>query len=258
MPADGLAGDVTEDAALGGRLRLWQPRRGHRFGHDAVLLAASTGAEPGDHVVEFGAGVGLAGLAVAARVPRIALTLVEITAELVALAARNAAQNGFADVRAIALDVAAPPRAFVAAGLLPGTAHRVLMNPPFNDPARQRRSPDAARATAHGAERDTLAVWCRAAARILDDKGVLTLIWRADGLADVLAALSRAFGGLAVLPVHPRADAAAVRIIVRATKASRASLSLLPGLALADADGRPTAEAEAILRDGAVTALSYR
>ena len=33
--------DTTEDAVLGGRLILRQPRRGHRFGHDAILLAAA-------------------------------------------------------------------------------------------------------------------------------------------------------------------------------------------------------------------------
>jgi len=32
---------VTDDALLGGRLHLLQPKRGHRFGHDAILLAAS-------------------------------------------------------------------------------------------------------------------------------------------------------------------------------------------------------------------------
>ena len=32
--------ETTLDAALGGRLELRQPRRGHRFGHDALLLAA--------------------------------------------------------------------------------------------------------------------------------------------------------------------------------------------------------------------------
>ncbi len=34
-------GDITEDAFLGGRLRLRQPRKGHRAGHDAMLLAAA-------------------------------------------------------------------------------------------------------------------------------------------------------------------------------------------------------------------------
>ena len=36
------AADITEDAFLGGQLRLKQKRSGHRAGHDAILLAAAT------------------------------------------------------------------------------------------------------------------------------------------------------------------------------------------------------------------------
>src|SRR5712691_6094235 len=108
MPADDRAGDVTEDAVLGGRLRLRQPKRGHRVGHDAILLAAACPARAGDAVVDLGAGVGAAGLALAARVGGTAVTLVEIDADLAALAAENAQCNGLAArVRAVVLDVAA-------------------------------------------------------------------------------------------------------------------------------------------------------
>ena len=74
--------DLTDDWILGGRLRLLQPRRGHRFGHDAVLLAAAIPARPGQAAVELGAGVGAAGLALAARVPDLRVTLIEIDAAL--------------------------------------------------------------------------------------------------------------------------------------------------------------------------------
>jgi tRNA1(Val) A37 N6-methylase TrmN6 len=93
---------------------------------------------------------------------------------------------------------------------------------------------------------------------MLANAGTLTLIWRADGIADVLAALAPAFGDVAILPVYPRPDAAAIRILVGATKGSRAPLTLLPGLTLNDAGGRPTAEAEAVLRGGAVLPLARR
>ena len=79
------------------------------------------------------------------------------------------------------------------------------MNPPFNDPSRQNASPDARRRLAHAAAPDTLPRWVRAAARLLKRDGVLTLIWRADGLAAVLEALGGGFGGIAVLPIRPRA-----------------------------------------------------
>ena len=66
-----VAASLSEDDFLGGKLRLKQPKRGHRAGHDAVLLAAATPAKPGERVVDLGAGVGVAGLAVASRVATI-------------------------------------------------------------------------------------------------------------------------------------------------------------------------------------------
>jgi tRNA1(Val) A37 N6-methylase TrmN6 len=76
----------------------------------------------------------------------------------------------------------------------------------------------------------------------------VTLIWQADGLGEVLATFGERFGGVAVLPVYGRAGQPAIRVLVCGHKGSRAPLTLLPGLTLNDKDGKPTAEAEAILR----------
>src|SRR4029077_12802880 len=120
-------------AVLGGRLRLRQPRRGHRVGHDAILLAAATAALPAERAVELGSGVGAAGLALAARVPGLAVTLVDIDPQLCELARANARTNALAEhVEGLRLDLAAPA-ALRAAGLDPSSVDRVLMNPPFSD-----------------------------------------------------------------------------------------------------------------------------
>lgn len=230
-PMTDLNRDCTEDAFLGGQLRLRQPRSGHRAGHDAILLAAATCAHPGERVVDLGAGVGAAGLALATRVAGIELKLVEIDPGLAAMARVNAASNALA-AEVVVLDVTAGPEAFAAAGLPPDSADTVLMNPPFNHPERHRASPDLARQSAHVAMADTLSAWVHAARRILKSGGALTLIWRADGLADVLAALSRGFGSLAILPVHGEAARPAIRVLVRAVKGGRAPTRILPGLML--------------------------
>jgi tRNA1(Val) A37 N6-methylase TrmN6 len=239
--------DVTDDAFLGGRLRLMQPRKGHRAGHDAMLLAAATLARPGERVIEFGAGVGAAGLAVARRVNGIDLTLVELDKDLAALAQANAERNGLA-ARALVLDVTAKADVFAAVGLAPDSVDRVLMNPPFNDANRHQPSPDDQRRMAHEAEPATVETWIRAGLRVLKPRGTLSLIWRADGLAEILAALGRGFGGIAIRPVHPKWGAAAIRVLVGGVKGSRAPLSILPGLVLNDQAGAATLEAEAILR----------
>jgi tRNA1(Val) A37 N6-methylase TrmN6 len=240
--------DVSDDAVLGGRLVLRQPLRGHRFGHDAILLAAAVPALPGEHAVDLGAGVGAAGLALARRVVGLSVTLAEIDPALTALAAGNAARNDLGErVRAVCLDVEASAAAFAEAGLPPASAAHVLMNPPFNAASHQ-ASPDRGRRVAHVGSGETLQRWLGAAARLLAASGAVTLIWRADGLSDVLSALGPDFGSASVLPVYPKPNAAAIRVLVRAIKGGQVPLQLLPGLLLADGNNKPTEQAEAVLR----------
>jgi tRNA1(Val) A37 N6-methylase TrmN6 len=247
--------DITEDAFLGGQLRLRQKRSGHRAGHDAILLAAATEAHAGDRVVDLGAGIGTAGLALARRVAGVKLSLVEIDPELAELARANAAGNAIA-AEVMVLDVTADASAFAVHGLGPDSVDVVLTNPPFNDPARHRGSPDQMRHAAHVATEETLHAWVHAARRILRSNGALTLIWRADGITEVLAALSRGFGSLAILPVHGEAGRPAIRVLVRAIKGGRAPTRLLPGLMLNEESRVPKKEVRDILEGRAVLPLA--
>jgi tRNA1(Val) A37 N6-methylase TrmN6 len=250
--------ELTDDAALGGRLRLLQPRRGHRFGHDGILLAAATPARDGDRVVDLGAGIGAAGLALASRVPGVRVTLVEIDEGLAALARENAARNGLAGrVDAVTLDVAASSADFAAAGLPAGSCDLVLMNPPFHDKALP-ASPDPMRRGAHSLGATDLSDWVAAAERLLRPGGILTLIFRADGVPMLLDLLGGGFGAIALLPVHSKPGAAAIRVLLAAAKARRGPFAILPGLVLAETDGSPTVVAEAVLRHGNPLELTPR
>jgi tRNA1(Val) A37 N6-methylase TrmN6 len=249
--------EFTEDTFLGGQLRLRQPKSGHRAGHDAMLLAAATPARGGDRVVDFGAGVGAAGLAVARRVAGIELVLVEIDEVLAGLARSNAASNAIAaDV--VVLDIASAAGAFAAAGLGPDTVDVVLMNPPFNDSARHRASPDMARASAHVATPATLESWIHASRRILKSGGALALIWRADGIAEVLAALGRGFGSLAILPVHADAATPAIRVLIRAIKGGKAPAQMQAALMLNDESAVPNKQVQDILAGREILPLAIR
>ena len=185
--------------------------------------------------------------------------LVERDPGLAGLAVRNARANGLGDrVAVLAADALAPGARRRAAGLTAGMADILLTNPPFFEPGRHRPSPDAGKAAAHGfAAQDATALgpagsgldgWLRTCADLLRPGGRLGLIHRADALPACLAALRGRFGAIAVRPVHPRADRAAIRILVRAVKGSRGPTELRPPLVLHGSDGRFTAEAEALHR----------
>ena len=118
-----------------------------------------------------------------------------------------------------------------SAGLSPVSADAVIMNPPFHDPASGTPPPSAARAAAYVLEAG-LEPWFGAAASFSKPSGWLAVIFRADRLDALLAAARGRFGGIAILPIAPRADFAAGRVILAARKGSRSPLRLLPPFAL--------------------------
>jgi tRNA1(Val) A37 N6-methylase TrmN6 len=241
----------STDDFLGGRLNIVQPRGGHRAGSDAVFLAAAVPAKSGERVLDAGSGVGVAGLCLLARVPGIAVTAVEIDAGLGALAAENAARNGFsAKFEVVTADVTSPGKALAAAGLKAESYDHVIANPPFHAEGKVRVAPDAARASAHVMSQGGLSAWVRFFAAMAKPGALLTLIHRPDCLGELLELLDGRFGDIAVLPLFAKQDEPATRIIVQAKKGSRAGLSLLQGPVLHDQDGRYTDEAEAVLRGG--------
>lgn len=241
--------EVTDDAILNGRLRLLQPRRGHRFGHDAILLAAAVPAQSGERAIELGAGVGAASLALLSRIAGLEAVLVEIDPSLSRLAAENITRNGFSErARVVTLDAEAPPETFRGVGIEPGSFDHVLMNPPFNDASQP--SPDTMRRLAHQGPRGLLASWVATARALLTGAGRITLIWRADRIDEVLEILHDGFGAVSVIPVYPAPERIAIRVVVTAIRGSDAPQRTLKGLTLNGSDGRPSDEAEAILRRG--------
>ena len=236
------------DGFLGGRLRLHQPPRGaHRAGTDAILLAQLLVPAAGDRLCDAGASTGAVGLGCAALVPGLKPTLIERDHDVAELARANAGLNGI-EARVIEADLLASAAERRAAGLLPDSFDVVLTNPPFFDGGGHRTSPNPGRATAHTFAGQDLDAWIRSCTAILRPGGRLGLIHRADALPACLDALKGRYGGIAIRPVHARAEAPAIRLLISATKGSRAALSLRPPLVLHDPDGSFTPEAAALHR----------
>jgi tRNA1(Val) A37 N6-methylase TrmN6 len=244
---------TSDDAFLGEALRILQPQEGYRAGLDAVLLAAAAPVQEGRvRVLDVGAGAGVVGLAVARRVAGAAVTLVERDPELAALARTNTDRNGLTRrVQVIEADVTRPLRESEALAALAESFDHVLANPPFHTEGRGTAAGDALKAAGHAMPEGSLDRWLRFMAAMARPGGTATLIHRADALADILAALAGRFGGALVLPIHPREDEPASRVLVQAAKGSRAPLRLLPGLVLHGRDHGFRPEVEAMLRHGA-------
>ena len=242
--------DTTLDALLGGRVQLRQPRTGYRAAIDPVLLAAALDVSRPGLVLDAGCGVGAAGLCLLKRPgadPGLRVIGVEIQPVYADLARANAALNGLADrFEVVTGDLADPP-----ASLRAIQVDHVVGNPPYLADDAGTASPEPGRDTANRETTLDLAGWIDACLVRLKSRGTFTLIHRADRLADILAALRGRAGGIVVFPLWPTGGEAARRVLVRARKDVATPLRLAAGLVLHRAGGGYTAEADAVLRDGA-------
>jgi tRNA1(Val) A37 N6-methylase TrmN6 len=236
--------DVTTDRLLGGRLSVLQSAHGYRAGMDAALLAAACDAREGARVLEVGCGPGAALLAAAIRRPGARFTGLERDPAALDLARRNIVLNGLeASVDVLEGDVG---DGFPHLGRPVFDA--AFANPPFFDDPKALRAPGPAKQQAWMAE-GGLGAWTGFLLKAVREGGSITVIHRADRLADLLALLAPKAGSFQVRPIHPHADAPAKRVIVRALKTGKAPLRLLPPLVLHPREGaKHTPEAEAILR----------
>lgn len=251
-------GEIVEDRLLDGRLRLLQPRKGHRAGSDAILLAAALPELGKGALLDIGAGVGTIGLAAALLQPDLRVTLLERDPELAALATRNAGLNEMAErVTVVAGDVTARAAILSELGLASASFAAVAMNPPFYPPGGSRASPVPNRKAAHVAE-GALAPWLRTARRLLRPRGHLALIHTVEALPEVMVGLETGFGAVAVRPVHAFADKPAIRIIVTAILNSRKPATLLPAFVINGADGRLTPLSDAVHRGRERLAPDYQ
>lgn len=233
--------EISEDALFDGALRILQPRHGYRFGIDSLLLAASVPSTAEGLVVDVGCGVGVVALAVAHRVRGLLVRCVEVQADLAEIARRNVSLNGLdrrvdvweGDIRRLDLET---------------DADLVLMNPPFYPLSHGRLNPSVQRAAARHEVFGTLAELITSAARCLDRRGVLRLIYPAEELPRLLDVV----GGLhmkavALRPIHPFKDARANLVILDVRQSGRREMQIMPGMVIFDAPGRYTPIVQAIL-----------
>ncbi|WP_395696510.1 tRNA1(Val) (adenine(37)-N6)-methyltransferase [Methylocella sp.] len=255
---DEAAGEARPegDAFFGGKVRLRQFSRGHRAGTDAALLAAAAPAEFRGLALDAGAGCGAVGLALAATRREARVGLIEIDPASAALARENVALNALGGRVEIHEGDLLSARGRRAAGLADESADLVLSNPPFLDPARARASPDPDRRRAHMADGGA-GRWLAACLALARPGGEAILIQRPEHLGALLDALEGRAGAAQILPVFPRAGAAAIRILFRARKGSKAPPALLPGLVLHDEAGF-TQEALALTRGERALAFPHQ
>jgi tRNA1(Val) A37 N6-methylase TrmN6 len=242
MMNDEIMPPLTQDSWYNGNVVISQPAKGFRATTDAILLAAAIPQDT-QHVLELGAGVGAASLALAARVGGLKITAVERDEAIEILLRKNISDNNLSDRIMAYCDDAlrdAPP--------WEGRHDLVMINPPYND-VTSTRSSDEKRFKAMAA--DDFVAWIDAAVLALVPKGRVVMISRADRLDELIAGMSYAFGDLSMRAVHTMPDQPAKRVLISGRKGVKGPVTVLPSLTINTSTGVMSDEMTAINHDKA-------
>ncbi len=251
--------ETTDDRILGGKLSILQPRNGPRAAIDAIFLASAVPGRLDQYslVLDAGAGSGVVSLALACRLKGISCIGIDLEPQLVELAKFNSERNGLSDrVRFLVGDVRQSSLMGRNTALTREGFDHVVANPPYYIDGSARKSSHKFKDRAHFQGTDELDAWVRFLTSALRAKGTLTMIHVPEILTQLLNCLDGRFGSLSVFPLFPKKGRKASRILVQGVKASRAPLTLMPGLVLHESNGEYTVRAQEILRDGQALSLN--
>ncbi len=220
--------DGVDVKFFGGAVTAYQPESGYRAGTDAILLAQSLSLKPGGKYLELGCGSGVVLLLAAHNCPEGNFTGLERSADMLKLSRQNTQDQN--NINIVEGSIRSLPKDWHL------QYDQVFCNPPFFDNRKAVRMSASKEPSFVNKKSLGIDDWIGAMLLMLKPRGIGTLIYRADGLEKVVAALGGKAGRLRVLPIHSYADAPAKRIIVQFRKGVKSESALLPPLIMHERD----------------------
>ncbi|MDR3355009.1 MAG: methyltransferase [Synergistaceae bacterium] len=234
------------DDILYGALKMRQPEEGTgpRVNVDTVLLADYARFAESSKVMEMGCAHGAISLILAKRMLASArpgkfqpIEGIDINPELVGMARENAVLNGLWDrVSFDAVDLREHRSRYRA-----GTYDAVIMNPPYDEPGKSRRSANESVSAAMHGDLCTLRDVAAAAKYLLRNGGSLFLVIRAKRLGELAFILHEHNVKVKrIRAVHPKPDREASVVLVKAVRASGDGVIVEPPMFIYGEDGEYT------------------
>ncbi len=210
---------------LNGKLKIFQPEKGYRFGIDSLLLAYFLRLKPGERVLEACAGCGVISLIALWRFPKSRIFALEFDKLLVRCLFLNAKENSFEN-RLFPLmgDVLKPP-------FRENFFDVVFLNPPYFKKGTGRESPYHFENLARREEAGFLPELINALKRVLKNRGRLYLVFTAYRLAELIFLLkNEKIEPKFLRLVHSYPGAEAKLVLIEGIKGGGEEVRILPPL----------------------------
>ena len=233
--------EYTIDKFLGNKVLLKQSKEGLRATSDSVLLAALVPAKKGETVLDVGAGNGVIGCCINARIPS-KITAIEVQNSLCDLIKENALKND-CSTNLIQHNI------FSIKDPLKGKLfHHVVTNPPFYENSKNTRI-NVEQKKAYVADFD-LKKWLEYCLKHLRANGSFSMIHRPEMMPEILPILTKKLGNIEIFPIVSKDGEKANRILIRGYLNKKGPLTLHFPLIMHTKNNKRTELAEKILRFG--------
>ncbi len=231
---------TTTDDFLGGKIKVIQPEKGYRAGIDAVLLASSISAKSKQSILDVGCGVGTASLCLNERINDLHIDGFDFQDELIELAKQNSSKNNNIKFFLGNLEI--------SKNIKKNYYDHVMTNPPYFKKESSTLSSNIIKYNANF-ETMNLKNWIQLCMKFVKPKGSLTVIHSAERLDEILLSIDIKKRSIKIIPIWPKVNSSAKRIIVQITKDKSMPLQITQGLIMHDEENY-TKDAENILRHG--------
>ncbi|MDR0580763.1 MAG: methyltransferase [Holosporaceae bacterium] len=211
--------ELTEDSILNGAIKLLQPKNGYRVAIDPIILASFIKLEAHQRILDVGCGVGTIALILKKREYSAELTALDMDAEMCKICEQNSRINSLPlDIENVIVENHTILRK--------KPFDQIVTNPPFFQKESFRTSESKKWANV---ETIDLSNWIRCCFLALKNSGIFSMIHRASRLNEILSALG-GIGSIQVVPIYPKSNREANRVIVQVVKSRKSEMKILPGI----------------------------
>lgn len=182
-----LGYDEELDQLFDGRLKVIQKKEGYRFSVDAILLAHFASLIEVPSIIDLGTGSGIIPLVLARKTATPSIVGVEVQEQLARMAQRTIALNGLTDRISIVHNDLRKVHDY----LKPSSFDLVVCNPPYYTVTEGRINPDIQKAIARHEIMATLQDVTAASHYLVKPEGIITIIFPAKRIIDLLHALKQ-------------------------------------------------------------------